>query len=275
MHRGVYETSPGTPSWLACVWAGLLAAGPGSAATAATALRLHGVPTFGNEERVLLAVDHHRRVASVEGVAIRRRRRLASVVHPAKRPTIVRVEEAVLQEAATRGEAACLSVIADACQCRLTTAGRLRRALADLPTVRGRSRWRAVLDDVASGAQPFLEVEYLRKVERAHGLPAMTRQARASARGRTVWRDGLWETFGLALELDGRLGHEWDADRRVDRRRDLLALGGGVTTLRIGYADVIDSCGTAILIAAALTARGCAGRARGCATTCPVARLSN
>jgi hypothetical protein len=75
----------------------------------------------------------------------------------------------------------------------------------------------------------------------------------------------------LALELDGRLGHEWATDRHADRRRDGLGLGVGVTTLRLGYADVIDACRTAILVAAALTARGWAGRARPCRPGCPVA----
>jgi Transcriptional regulator, AbiEi antitoxin len=274
VHSGVYSRNPGPLAWLGRVWAGVLAAGPLSAATAGTALRLHGLATFGSDERVLLALDHTRRVVPLDGVTIRRRRNLASAVHPAKEPAVVRVEEAVLQEAATRRETEAFAVIADSCQSRLTTPHRLRLALDGLPAIKGRRRWRAVLDDVANGAHSFLEIEYLRRVERAHNLPALTRQVPDSTGGRRVWRDGLWEAFSLALELDGRLGHEWETDRRADRRRDVLALGAGIATLRLGYADVVDACSTALLIAAALAARGWAGHATPCGPGCSVANSS-
>ncbi len=61
-----------------------------------------------------------------------------------------------------------------------------------------------VLGDVAAGAQSALEIEYLRDVERAHGLPDGERQQPS---GRT-WQDVRYRRFSTIVELDGRLGHE-------------------------------------------------------------------
>jgi Transcriptional regulator, AbiEi antitoxin len=271
VHQGVYAVRSAPIPWLGRVWAAVLAAGP-CAVTGSSALRPYGLPTFSDDDRLMLAVDHSRRILPIKGVAVRRRRDLAAIVHPARTPPTVRAEEAILQQAAasTRPSVG-LSVIADACRHRLTTPVRLRMALADLPRLRGRAMWEAVVDDVAGGAESFLEIEYLRRVERAHGLPQISRQVVARADGVAIRRDGLWDEFGLVLELDGRLGHEWSQDRRADFRRDAAAIGDGLATLRIGYADVLDACRTARLIAAALTARGWTGAARPCGPRCVLA----
>jgi hypothetical protein len=261
--------------WLSLVWAGVLASVP-SAVTAATALRLYGLPTFGNDERIVVAVDHSRRVLPLRGVVLRRRRNLALVVHPARRPPSVRVEEAVLQAAASaKRPTDGIAVIADACQHRLTTPERLRDALALAPRLKGRATWQSVLDDVASGAHSMLEIGYLRRVERAHGLPELTRQVVSHVDGEVIRRDGLYDLFGVAVEVDGRLGHEWARDRRADLRRDAAAIGDGLVTLRFGYADVIDACATAGLIVAALAARGWTGLAKPCGPKCPLAKSQN
>src|SRR5439155_208395 len=90
-----------------------------------------------------------------------------------------------------------LSWLARACGRRLTTPDRLVRALGGRP----RMRWRAELllapEDVGQGAQSILELRYLRRVERVHGLPRGVRQRARSPPG------------GLSIEqvVRGRMVH--------------------------------------------------------------------
>ena len=56
-----------------------------------------------------------------------------------------------------------------ACQRRLTTPERLVVAMSARKKIRWRAPLEAMVADVAQGAQSPLELEYLRRVERAHG----------------------------------------------------------------------------------------------------------
>jgi hypothetical protein len=58
-----------------------------------------------------------------------------------------------------------------ACARRLTTVDRLRDAFAARKKLRWRAELSMALADVASGCHSTLEVAYLRRVERRHGLP--------------------------------------------------------------------------------------------------------
>ena len=126
-----------------------------------------------------------------------------------------------------------IDLVTRAIQTRRTSAARL------LAVARGRSRLTHrrllanVLGDVAAGAQSALEIEYLRDVERAHGLPDGERQ---QPFGRT-WQDVRYMRFTTIVELDGRLGHE-GMGRFRDMRRDNAALVRGQATLRYGYFEI-------------------------------------
>lgn len=278
VHPGVFATFTGELPHLATVWAALLLAGPDAVVSHDSALRLFGMRSLPDEGPVHISVGHHQQIVSPPGVVVHRRCGLGSVVHPSRRPPSVRVEDAVLHVAAGRGSAAGgqdrVAVIADACQQRLTSPARLRVALGDLSALPGRRTIAAVLDDVASGAHSYLELRYLRGVERAHKLPPMHRQAAARLGGRRVWRDGWYPEFGVVHELDGRLGHQWSIDRRRDRLRDLTAGGEGLITLRHRYAEVVDApCLTAHLVARVLRVRGWAGTPSRCGRFCVLPEL--
>lgn len=97
-------------------------------------------------------------------------------------------------------------------------------------------------------------------MERAHGLPRGTRQARAQ-RGR-AYRDVRYEKYATLVELDGQV----HADQRLrDARRDNAALLQGEVTLRYGWPDVTErACGVAWQVAAILRSRGWQDEGRRC-----------
>jgi hypothetical protein len=270
VYPGVYAFFTGPLPELSRMWAGLLWAGEDAVLGSASALRQFGVTSVADPGRIHVVVDHSSKTRNIDGVSVTRRRDLARFVHPVKRPPSVRLEDAALHEAAAKPTVKDgLAVIADVCQQRVTTEARLRQMLIDMPRLPGKAIWTAVLDDVASGAHSLLEVSYLRNVERAHGLPKPNRQRAGTSLARRVWRDGEYPDLGVALELDGRLGHEWASDRRLDRKRDLVVAGSGGVALRHGYADVLDeACETAALVVRVLWSRGWQGQPTACGPEC-------
>ncbi|WP_121194264.1 hypothetical protein [Motilibacter peucedani] len=162
-----------------------------------------------------------------------------------------------------------LAVVAAALQRRATTGTKLTAEL----TFRNRVRWRggitAALSDLAGGAESVLELEYLRRVERAHGLPTARRQAPAFVQGTWAMRDCLYDEYAVIAELDGWLGHGDAAGRFRDMRRDNAAATRGQTTLRFGHADVFgEPCQVARLVGEVLTRAGWPGPLRRCGPSC-------
>lgn len=272
-HPGVFIAFTGPLPDLTKLWAALLWAGDGAALCDVTALDRYGVQGLPAESDVHITVDHTRKVVRPPGIVLHRRRRLETFVHPVRAPRMVRLEDAALHRAARLAGLNRLSdglgLLADVCQQRHTSPSRLRDALAALPKLKSRKAFWAVLDDIAIGAQSFLEISYLRNVERAHGLPAPRRQAGGISLGRRVWRDGEYDEWGVIHELDGRLGHAAADDAASDRRRDLVSAGQGRVTARHGYDDVVDrACETAALMTRVLQVRGWAGAPVECRPAC-------
>jgi hypothetical protein len=216
-----------------------------------------------------VTVQPTRRISGrVEGVVVHYAERLAMIRQPARLPPRTRIEETVLDlVAAARTVDEVATWVTRACQRRLTTPDRLARSLATRKKIRWRAPLEAMVADVAHGAQSPLEIEYLRRVERAHGLPPGVRNRRW-ADNRVTWIDVDLAEFGTRVELDGRVGHE-DEGRFRDRRRDNRSTVSGKATLRYGHAEVFgDPCGVAAEVAAVLQAHGWAGHARRCGLSC-------
>jgi hypothetical protein len=127
-----------------------------------------------------------------------------------------------------------------------------------------------VLRDARDGVESFLELTYLRRVERAHGLPVAKRQVRVARDGVTIYRDAEYEDYGLIVELDGRIGHEDASSRWRDMTRDNAAVVEAKHTLRFGYQLVGDPCAAAVQVVAVLHARGWPGSPTPCTPTCPL-----
>lgn len=281
LYRGVYAAYTGTPPRQGLLWAGVLRAGPGAVLSHHTAAELDGL-TERPVEAIHVTVGDDRRVrVSGEGgreltprIIIHRSNRIDVIRHPARTPPRTRIEETVLDLAAlsTSFDDA-FAWLSRGCGRRLVTPQLLRQTL----TMRGRLRWHdeivSALAIIADGVHSNLEYRYVRDVERAHGLPEARRQARmfrGAAFPRSQYLDNLYETFGVAVELDGA-AHHLVEDRWRDIRKDNVSATSGIATLRFNWADVTGrACAVAADVAAALQQRGWDGPPSPCSPACTV-----
>jgi hypothetical protein len=268
MYRGVYATFSGEPTRLSRLWAAVLCAGPGamlSHQTAAEVALLADRPG----ELIHVTVPSTRRVAKTPGIVVHYSARARDASHPARLPPQTRVEETVLDlaNAAQTFDDAC-GWVTRSLQRGLTTQAGLAHYLELRPKIRWRSELAELLTLNAAGLHSVLEARYRRDVERPHGLPNGTRQARFRRSDHNEYRDVLYEAYQTAVELDGELAHIGEARR--DSRRDNAAAADGITTLRYSWFDVTKSpCQVAAEVARVLARRGFTGE-RPCSPSCPV-----
>lgn len=263
LHYGVYASFTGEPPRDAVLWAAVLRAGPQSMLSHETAAELDGL--LDKSSKLLhVTIPESQRVRPIAGFVIHRSERILEARDPWLLPPRTVIEETVIdltQDAATLDDV--ISVLARACQRRLTFPVLIRQRVE----MRAKVRWRGdilqALGDVADGVHSPLEHRYLRDVERAHGLPTAKRQAHAVQGGRGIRRDVFYREFGVIVELDGKLSH---ADRRLqDNRRDNAAAACGVITLRYGWPDITEgACTTAVEVGETLSRRGWPGPLRTC-----------
>ena len=270
VHPGVYVDHTGPLTWEQRAWAAVLYAHP-AALAGRSALQAHRVRGHQSAE-IHLAISHERKVRLRPGVRIERLADFDAAVQANLEPPRVRVEHALVRVASSApSDDAAVGVLADGCQSRRTTAARLADELRATPSLPRRGLLLAIVDDVASGAFSVLERRFLRQVERAHGLPRGQRQRPDSSGPRATQRDVEYVEQALLVELDGRLGHEWAADRWDDLDRDLAAATTGRLTLRAGWGQVLQPCRLAKMLALVLAARGWSGSPRPCGPGCVIA----
>ena len=233
---------------------------PGAALSHQTAAQLHGLSDGGRDSPIRVTVPAARHPQPVRGLVIYRSDRGAAARHPTRLPPRTRIEETVLdliQSAPTFDDA--FGWLSRACADRLTTPQRIEYAMAAHKKLRWRADLAAALAEVGDGAHSVLEHRYIRDVERAHGLPAARRQAKAVRAGRNEYRDNLYQDYGVAVETDGAAAHPESARWR-DIARDNAAASTGIITLRYSWADVTRRpCLVAAEIAAVLDTRGWRG----------------
>jgi Transcriptional regulator, AbiEi antitoxin len=274
LHRGVYLAHSGPPGPTSLLWAALLRAGPAAVLSHRTAAELDRLVPPGNPAGPVIhvSVPRNQHVSPIRGVVLHRRTHLDRYRHPVAQPPRTRIEHTTLDLAlGSRSLDDAMAWLARACGSRLTSAARLEAALAARPHVRWRLELTAALADVGTGAESSLELRYLRRVERPHGLPAGTRQARSRQGSRRVYRDVLYELFGVVVETDGAVAHPPETRWR-DQERDNAAGVRDVITLRYGWGAVTERpCSVAAEVAATLRRRGWAGRMRPCGSACAAA----
>ena len=250
VHDGVYVDHTGPLTWSQRAWAAVLYAAP-SALCRESALS-EGGPVI----HVAVSRDRAMLVAP-DGVRIHHLAHLDERTLWNVSPPRLRYEDAVLDVACrAASEFEAITVLADACGSRRTTAARLQQTLDARRRIRRRHRLKAVLTDISTGACSVLEHAYLHQVERAHGLPRAVRQQRADSSLGVCYRDTEYGRR-LVVELDGRLFHDSASARNRDFERDLDAAVDGRSTVRLSYRQVLDhACHTAAKLAQVMTRLG-------------------
>lgn len=287
---GIYVDHNGPLSWEQAAWAVVLWHWP-AALAGGSALVAHGLrpPRFlrtpdptrpGPRSRPTtipggfdVMVDAGRRPDRVAGVRLIRSQDFddAALLHLS--PPRVRIEHAVLDVASRAPDtASAVGVLSDAVQSRRTTPDRLLTSIRLRTRMRHRKLLLRLLTDVASGAFSALEHQYLVHVERRHGLPVASRQRREHRDGGIVFRDADYEEFGVIVELDGRLGHEWFDGASDDLDRDIDALIDQRVTVRVRWRQALDPCRLAAALVRILWAKGWTGQPRPCGDGCAVGR---
>ncbi|MCH1867843.1 type IV toxin-antitoxin system AbiEi family antitoxin domain-containing protein [Nocardioides sp. CFH 31398] len=270
--EGVFVNHTGRTTWHQRAWAGVLRYWPAVLHGGSALRAVDGDPRHGDV--VHLAIDRERtRPASRPGMRFHHVVRLGETAQWQLSPPRQRLEDAVIDVAAAAADdLSAVHVLASAVGSRRTTADRLLRALRGRTRVRRREWLDGVLADVRAGTCSVLEHGYLTRVERPHGLPSATRQARGLSRTGVVYRDAEYEG-GAVVELDGRLHHEGSRQRESDLARDLEVAARGGATVRLGYRQVmVEHCWTADAVHRFLVCRGVPSRAVPCGPGCPVAR---
>lgn len=276
---GVYATFTGRIDPLAHVWAAVLYAGRGAAASHGTALWLSRVQDH-PPATVHVMVPESRRVLPQPGIRVHRRRELdqtdpAVLINPTARPPRLRIEQAVLDQCHIATETDAIDLILRVTQRRLTTADRLRRSISRRPKLRWRSLILEVLREVEDGVASPLERRYRREVEQRHHLPGGARNIGESRpTGGNWYHDVRYRSWNVIVELDGREAHPRHRAFR-DMWRDNVAAVAGDAALRYGWRDVAgDPCGVARQVTAVLRLGGWTGRPRPCGPGCTVTLLA-
>lgn len=262
-------------------WAAVLFAEPCALAWTSAVRAAGGRPTrlagrWGEEHTVHLLVGPGRHLVTPPWIVLHRTRALSSSVlwstrPPRQRPEPAAVDVAVahLRSGARDAHLQAVAALADPLEGRRTTVDRMlteidgRRRLAHRRWITG------VVEDIATGATSVLEQGFLERVERAHGLPGGQRQVVHDTASGTAIRDTLY-LGRRVVELDGRQFHQGAAQRDLDLERDLDAALTGLSSTRLGWAQVFDRpCSTAGKVGTLLAAHGWDGRPYACGPACP------
>lgn len=253
LDAGLYVARDREPEWLGFAWAGLLLGGDRARLGGRSAGFLHGLDPEPELIEVLIPWDSTRRDRgrwqfTRERADVRSARSVGD-------PACLTVEDTVLDLLDAGEDAAVVDLVTRAVQSRRTSPEKLLRALERRSRHRHRRLVRRLLGEVAAGAESPLELDFLRDVEQAHGLPTGVRQRVVAARRQDV----RYEEFGVVVELDGRLGHT-GMGRFRDMNRDNAAAVRGEVPLRFGWDDVHSRpCRTAAQLAHVLAGRGWPG----------------
>ena len=272
LQRGVYAAFTGAPCREALLWAALLRAGRNAVLSHRTAGELFGL-VENLTDPIHVMVPRDGQPGRIPGVVTHRVERARDVRHPSLNPPRTRIEETVLDLAASaKSIDDAFSWIFRATGKRLTTSERIKHAMIPRQKMRWRAELSSCLDDVGDGVRSNLEHRYVHDVERPHGLPRAVRQARVIRNGRVCYLDNLYGGHLVCVELDGRTAHPF-GERWRDFRRDNAGAVDGMITLRYGWSDITASpCDVAGQVAAVLRQRGWAGPVRRCGPTCGLLR---
>lgn len=268
LHRGVYVTSSGEPMWRQRARAALLYAGPDAALSHDAAGYVRGL--VDRAPRIIeVSIPESRRVRPSRGLRIV----LRTPMPPSSgRLRTVSPEHTVVDLVArARTVDDAVGVITRAYRKGIAPWA-IREALVSRSRLRRRDLVTDLLAEADAGIESPLERRYHHDVERAHGLPRATLQARTVLGGRATRADRLYDAFGLRVELDGQLAHPGGRTDRDVWRDNAATVERSELTLRYRWIHVVSmACETAAQVARALRRNGWTGTPRPCGPHCRVA----
>ncbi len=269
VHPGVYALHSQPLDWHAWAHAALLCYGERAALSLGSAAYVLGIePKAPPLVHVDVPIEIQRKKRPL--VRVRRRRRLETVLRRGMRVTAPAYTVIDLADLADASREDAIAIAARAVQRRKVTVDQLRIELGQRHKHRHRRALELTLGIVADGAESVLEVDFVLRVLRAHGLPEM-RMAAPDWLGRfSIRRDFVDDTHRVVVEIDGRVAHE--GRRSADMRRDRSAAAGGLVTLRAEWVDVyFEECQLAADIFATQRSRGYRGDFVACGPKCRAA----
>lgn len=252
LHRGVVLLQSGAPTWRQVAQGAVAVSGRGAALSHRSAAFAHGLVTSPGPSLVV-SVPAGRTVGRRAGLVVRRR----PVVPPsAGSLRCVGVADTVLDVVSdATDDDEVVRLLCDAVRGGVAR-GRLLDVLGTRPALRHRRLVGTLLADVDQRVESPLELRYDRDVERAHGLPTSHAQVREVVAGDWIRADRRFPTYGVRVELDGRLAHAGRVDADVWRDNAVL-LERADLTLRYRWHHVVATpCAVAAQIATALRAGG-------------------
>lgn len=271
VYPGVYAAFTGPVSWGTRLWAAVLYAGPGallSHETAAEILRI----SDRRSQVIHVTIPASRRVRPPRDVRIH----LSSFDYPRWRPQRgvpphTFYAETIIDLVAGVGDRDhVVAWISRGISRNLVSEAELKAAVAARRRLRWRDELGEIIATVGGGSHSPLEYRYDRDVERAHGLPPATKQAKfVKPDGTRGFRDRYYEKYRLIVELDGSQYHPAQQRSQDQARDNEAAAATGATTLRYGWPDVASTpCDTAGQVYRALRKRGYTGVIRPCSPGC-------
>jgi hypothetical protein len=270
LHSGVYGTFTGVVPWKGLLWAAVLYAGPGALLSHETAAEILGVIDH-RCPVIQVSIPASRHIRPPQGVVVHRSTFEYQRWRPQRGipPHTFYAETIIDLVAAADDLDEVVAWVSRGVARNLVSEAQLKAAVAARRKFRWRGQVGEVIERVAGGSHFPLEFRYDRDVERAHGLPTATKQAKfVKPDGTKGFRDRCYEEYGLIVELDGREFHP-EERRAQDRARDNEAAATTGATLRYGWADVDRTpCETAAQVYRALRTRGYRDTIRPCSATC-------
>ena len=219
----VFSITTGPLSWEQRLWRAVLHAGPDSLIGGLTAAKVHGMRHWDRDE-VTVLVGNDLSFEELSGVTFfRTRRPIDDMRVAASDLPLCAVAPAVLLFAGyEQNRRTGHGALAAAVQQRLTTVPDLALWLQRFRPLRGARGFRALLDDLGSGAQSLAEVD-LRRACRRFGVQAPRSQSeRRDRSGRRRYTDAEWllrDGRTLVLEVDGGF-HDDVLQAAADRARN-------------------------------------------------------
>ena len=218
----VVSTTTGPLSREQALWLGVLHAGPTSMVGGLSAAGCRGLERWSRAE-VTILVSNPMSFDRLPGYRFFRTRRPFEVLLGAGELPVCRLEPAVLMFAAHEPHVrTALGAVTATVQQRLTTTDALTGWLDLLTPLRRARDIRALLGDVADGAQSLAEVDF-RKACRKYGVRAPSSQrVRLDRKGRKRYTDCVWRLDDgreVVLEIDGAF-HDDVLQATADRSRN-------------------------------------------------------